>query len=62
MDSQGRLLIHQLLRKSASLKAEVVIMGYLTYLEIWDRDHFETRLLAEPYTAQDEATLARLGV
>src|SRR5512132_779001 len=56
IDGQGRLLIHPLLRKSAEL------MGDLTYLEVWELDKFKARLLADPYTEEDEAAIARLGI
>jgi len=62
LDGQGRLLIHPLLRKSAEVLGDVVVLGYLTYLEVWELDKFQARLLADPFTAEDEATLARLGI
>ncbi len=62
MDAQGRVLIHPLLRRSANLLGEVAVLGYLSYLEVWDRERFEQRLMAEPYTADDEAAIARLGI
>ncbi|MER3426885.1 MAG: division/cell wall cluster transcriptional repressor MraZ [Pyrinomonas sp.] len=62
MDGQGRVLIHPLLRRSANLLGEVAVLGYLSYLEVWDRERFEQRLMAEPYTAEDEAAIARLGI
>ncbi len=34
IDSQGRLLLPQLLRESADLKGEVAVMGYLNRLEV----------------------------
>jgi DNA-binding transcriptional regulator/RsmH inhibitor MraZ len=40
MDGQGRLLIHPLLRKSAEVLGDVAVMGYLTYLEVWELDKF----------------------
>jgi len=62
MDGQGRLLIHPLLRKSAGVIGDVAVMGYLTYLEVWELERFEQRLLSDPYTAEDEAAIARLGI
>lgn len=62
MDSQGRILIHPLLRKSAEVLGEVAILGYLTYLEVWELERFERRLISDPYTEEDEASMARLGI
>src|SRR5213082_2397440 len=56
MDTQGRVLIHPLLRKSAA------VVGYLTYLEVWELDKFQQRMLSDPYTEEDEAAIARLGI
>ena len=62
MDAQGRVLIHPLLRKSAEVVGDVVVLGYLTYLEVWELDKFQKRMLADPYTEADEAAIARLGI
>lgn len=62
LDAQGRILVHPLLRKSAAVMGEVAVLGYLTYLEVWELERFEQRLLSDPYTAEDEATIARLGI
>jgi len=62
MDNQGRVLIHPLLRKSAEVIGDVAVMGYLNYLEVWELDKFKARMLADPYTEEDEAAIARLGV
>ena len=62
MDAQGRVLIHPLLRKSAAVVGDVAVMGYLTHLEVWEIDQFKERLLTNPYTEEDEAAIARLGI
>jgi MraZ protein len=62
MDSQGRVLIQPLLRKSAGVIGEVVVLGYLSYLEVWELEKFQQRLLANPYLEEDEAAMARLGI
>jgi MraZ protein len=62
MDTQGRVLIHPLLRKSAQVVGDVAVLGYLTYLEVWELDKFQQRMLANPYTEEDEAAIARLGI
>src|SRR6266404_1676766 len=62
MDTQGRVLIHPLLRKSAAVVGDVAVLGYLTYLEVWELEKFQQRLLADPYSEEDEAAIARLGI
>jgi MraZ protein len=62
MDTQGRVLVHPLLRKSAAVVGDVAVLGYLTYLEVWELDKFQQRMLADPYTEEDEAAIARLGI
>ncbi len=62
MDAQGRVLIHPLLRKSAAVIGDVAVLGYLTYLEVWELDKFQQRMLSDPYTEEDEAAIARLGI
>ncbi|MDX6529323.1 MAG: transcriptional regulator MraZ [Blastocatellia bacterium] len=62
MDTQGRVLIHPLLRKSAAVVGDVVVLGYLTYLEVWELEKFQQRLLSDPYSEEDEAAIARLGI
>ncbi len=62
IDAQGRVLIHPLLRKSAGVIGDVAVLGYLTYLEVWELERFRERLLSDPYTEEDEAAIARLGI
>lgn len=62
MDSQGRVLIHTLLRKSAAVVGDVVVLGYLSYLEVWELEKFQQRLLSDPYTEEDETAIAGLGI
>src|SRR5688572_32910058 len=64
LDGQGRVIIHPLLRSSAELMPEtdVAVLGYLTYLEVWSLERFQARLAADPFTDEDAAALARLGI
>jgi MraZ protein len=62
IDGQGRVLIHPLLRKSAGVMGDVAVLGYLNYLEVWELERFQQRLLSDPYTEEDEASIARLGI
>jgi len=62
VDSQGRLLIHPLLRSNAELVGDVAVLGYLQYLEVWEMDKFKARIDGDPYTDDDAASLAALGI
>ena len=62
MDNQGRVLIHPLLRRSTGVMGDVAVLGYLNYLEVWELEQFQQRLLTDPYTEEDEAQIARLGI
>jgi MraZ protein len=62
IDAQGRVHLHPLLRKAAGVYGDVAVLGYLTYLEVWELERFQQRLLADPYTEEDEAAIARLGI
>jgi MraZ protein len=62
MDAQGRILIHPLLRSTAEMVGEVAVLGYLNYLEVWSLDRFQARLVADPYSDDDAAAIAGLGI
>lgn len=62
MDTQGRLLLPQLLRESAKVTAEVVVFGVQTYLEVVNHEMFKAELDAVPLTEADQAALAELGL
>lgn len=44
LDSQGRTLIPEYLRKQANLKKQVVVAGSLTRIEIWDQETYHKHL------------------
>jgi len=62
MDAQGRILVHPLLRSSAELIGNVAVLGYLHYLEVWELDKFKARIDGQPFTDDDAASLAELGI
>jgi DNA-binding transcriptional regulator/RsmH inhibitor MraZ len=52
-----------MLRNEANLAGEVVVFGYLKYLEVWNAENFRrSRLEEQPYTDEDAEALARLGI
>ena len=53
LDSQGRIVIPPLLRTSARMVGEVVVLGMQDHLQVWNRELFERRLTAEPMTDED---------
>jgi len=62
MDSQGRVLIPQILRESAEVKGDVLVFGNLTFLEVRNAEAFRKHLEANPLTEEDEKALADLGI
>ena len=41
---------------------DVAVLGYLSYLEVWELEKFQQRLLSDPYTEEDETAIAGLGI
>lgn len=62
LDGQGRLTLPQLLRESARVTAEVVVLGSQTFLEVVNHDDFKAKLEAEPLTEADLSALAEMGL
>jgi len=62
LDSQGRVLIPQILREQAEILGEVVVSGRIDQLEIWNRERFDRRLSDEPFTEDDFKALAEYGI
>jgi MraZ protein len=61
MDGQGRVLLPALLRDSADLKAEVMVVGTQRYLEVQNKEAYSKRA-ERPFTPEDKALLATLGI
>lgn len=55
VNSQGRVLIPQALRKSARLQKEVVVIGMDTRIEVWDQTEFEQFIEKQKAEALNEA-------
>lgn len=45
MDKQGRILVPPILREFAGLKKDVVLVGVLDRVEIWDKDNWNDNTL-----------------
>ena len=61
-DSQGRILIPSLLRESAAMQGEVAVLGYLNYLEVWNKQRYLEHLEKDPFTDDDMKALSDLGI
>jgi MraZ protein len=61
MDAQSRIVLPQLLRKSAGLDdVEVTVIGMRDHLEVHNRQKFEAELMASEFTASDRQAMAEL--
>jgi len=61
MDAQGRVLLPALLRESANLVAEVVVVGVQRHLEVENKEAYSKRA-ERPFTPEDKALLATLRI
>ena len=62
LDSQGRIVVPQILRESAEITGEVVVSAHLDHLVVWNRERFEQRLEQEPFTEDDFRALSELQI
>ena len=62
IDAQGRILIHPLLRNTAKLVGEVMVIGQSKFLEVWEAEDFRARMEADPYTDDDARIVAQHGI
>jgi MraZ protein len=62
LDVQGRILIPQILRESASISGDVVVSGQLNHLGVWNHDRFVSRLAEQPFTDEDFHALSQQGI
>ena len=60
MDNQARVLLPQILRGTAKLDAEVMVVGKLTYLEVRIREIFEQSLPDKKMTAEKREAVAAI--
>ena len=60
MDNQARVLLPQILRGTAKLDAEVMVVGKLTYLEVRNREILEQGLPDKKMTAEKREAVAAI--
>jgi MraZ protein len=62
LDSQGRVVIPQLLRESASIVGDVRVFGRIDYLDVWNDERFAQKLQRETWTDEDGLKLSEFGI
>ncbi|HEX6898519.1 MAG TPA: division/cell wall cluster transcriptional repressor MraZ [Thermoanaerobaculia bacterium] len=62
VDPQGRIVIPQILRESASMNGDVVVSGQLDHLVVWNHERFVSRLEDQPFTDEDFSALSAQGI
>ena len=60
-DKQGRILIPGLLRESAGLEKDVVFLGMMNRIEVWDKERLKAEEEIEKTAGLDEA-MDELGI
>jgi len=60
LDSQGRVLIPQILRDAAKLPPDVVVTGNIDHLVVSDRSALASKLAGEDFTAEDYDEMSKL--
>ena len=62
LDAQGRIVVPQLLRDSASIVGDVRVFGKLDYLEVWNEERFAQKLARDQWTDEDGIKLSEHGI
>ena len=62
LDGQGRVVIPQLLRDSASIVGDVRVFGRIDYLDVWNDERFAQKLQREAWTDEDALRLSEHGI
>jgi len=62
LDAQGRAVIQPALRESAVLQGEVVVVGLLNYLEVWNNEEFVKKQLSDPMSYADFQKLSDVNI
>ena len=62
LDTQGRVLIPARLRDTAATAGDVDVLGQYNYLDMWNHDRLQTKLLRDPYTDDDAKALSEFGI
>ena len=62
IDAQGRVVIHQRLRDTATMAGDVDVFGLVDHLDVWNHERFVSKMQREPYTDDDARALSEFGI
>ncbi len=62
LDLQGRILVPTILRERAGINGDVVVIGELNRLVVWNHERFATRLEGQPFSDEDFRALSLQGI
>ena len=62
LDGQGRVVIPQLLRDSASIVGDVRVFGRIDYIDVWNAERIAEKLQRESWTDVDALGLSEHGI
>lgn len=62
LDSKERILIHPLLRERARLNGELILIGNINSLVLWNREEFEKEYIDVPFTDDELRGLSEKGI
>lgn len=62
VDAQGRISIPPTLRESAEIHGEVMVLGKINHLEVWNSERIGLRLKEQPFTDADFHALTERGI
>jgi len=63
MDRQGRVVLPQMLRETASMAGDVSVLGLQNHLAVWNLRKLQERLFKkEPFTDEDGRVLSEFGI
>jgi MraZ protein len=62
LDGQGRVVIPQILRDSASIVGDVRVFGRIDYIDVWNAERIAEKLQRESWTDNDALGLSEHGI
>ncbi len=62
LDSQGRVVIPPQLREAAEASADVEVLGFQSYLEVWNSERLKQKLSSDGLNPEHLVDLSTLGI